>query len=389
MQVFVNTVTLAFLSLGFSIIFIFPNSTSIAGKSLKRIIPYVLIMFIIAIPGQLVRGFLYPFYLFWNCLFPALLCAEIIKRKDIKLSLFLLLSSFAVLCFVLYKTSIQLSEDDVIMRSMTSGNNEEEFYTQMKLMGIGGYGIAYSSGMLATFFASFALFKKKSRSNKNLYLFCIFMFGLFAWFSYKAQFTTLIVITIVSIGISLMHYSKKVSWRFFLILLICAIFFVLPYIIQFVIQDNIDNSIGAHLQEVYDRYWGNGVVEDDIRAVYRGECFRFFLNSPIWGQDTTGAVNWIYSHSHSSFMSILLASGIIGVCSYYSSLYTAYSYLVSDNSDLCKKIVFRAQIAYYLMLSYFNSSSAIELYWCLFLIIPLSVNIFNSDILVFRYNNKR
>lgn len=380
MQVFVDTVTLAFLSLAFSAIFIFPNSFIKVGVSLKYIIPYVAIMFFIAVPGQLVRGLMYPFYLFWNCLFPAILCAEIIKRKDIKWKIFLLLSSFTVLCFVIYKTSIQLSENDAIMRAMTSGNNEEEFYSSMKLMGIGGYGTAYSSGMLAAFFAATALYIKKTNENKKIYTICILLFAIFAWFSYKAQFTTLIVITTVAIGMSFMFYSEKTSWRIMLIVLLGFIIFMLPSIVQFIIQDNLDNSIGAHLQEVYNRYWGSGAVEEDIRAVYRGQCFRYFLGSPIWGQDTTGAINWIYTHSHSSFLSILLATGIIGIFSYYLSLYKAYRHIISNNTDLCKKIIFRSQIAYFLMLSYFNSSMAIELYWCLFLIIPLSINLLNIKI---------
>lgn len=372
-QVYIDTVTLAFISLSFSVAFIFRTNSIEIGHIVRTIIPYILLMFLVAIPFQLVRGFLYPSYLFWNSIFPALLCHKIIKRGEFGWALFLLCSSFIVLGIVLYNTTGALAENENIMRSLTSGKNEEEFYILMKSQGVGGYGIAYSSGMLTVFFASLALYFRKIRTNNILIFISIFVCLIFAWFSYNAQFTTLIIITLLSIGVSLLYYSKSAAWRALLVIGIVTIFAFLPLIVQFLIQDNIDNSIGAHMQEIYDRYWGSGTVEEDIRALYRKECFVHYIQSPIWGQNTTGEVHWIYSHAHSSLLSILLATGLIGLISYYKSLHKAYNMLITNFSIDCRKIIFWPQVAYFLMLSYFNSSMAIELYWTLFLLIPLTV----------------
>lgn len=387
MQVYIDTVKLAFISLTFSIAFIFRANSKWVGNIMKTIIPYVLLMFLVAIPFHFVRGFLYPSYLFWNSIFPALLCYEIIRRGDYRCAIFLLSSSFIVLSIVLYNTIGALSENENIMRALTSGNNEEEFYTLMKAKGVGGYGIAYSAGMLTVFFASLALYLKNIGSNKILLSISALACLIFAWFSYNAQFTTLIIITLLSIFISLLHYSKSLSWRLLLIFGIAIIFALLPLIVKLLIQDNIDNSIGAHMQEVYDRYWGNGNVEDDIRAVYRKQCLEHCIQSPIWGQNTTGKVHWIYSHAHSSLLSILLATGLIGLISYYKSLYKAYKLITTNFSKICKKIIFIPQVAYFMMLSYFNSSLAVELYWTLFVLIPLTVFLLQKQIYLNKNNN--
>lgn len=376
MQAIVDTVSLAFITLIFAIIFIFGPNGKPAANILTTAIPYIALMFVIAVPFQFIRGLLYPTYLFWNSIFPAILCIEILRRQDYKWALFLLISSFIVFGFVLSNTTEVMNENDNIMRTMTATETGGEFYQEMKLKGVGGYGTAYSAGMLTVFFVSLALYGIVNKARNILVFLLLGGAIIFAWFSYKAQFTTLIIITALSIIVSMWFFKKSVIWRFFFIICGIAIIYILPDIILLMIQDNTDNAVGMHLRDLYAENWGGGASTEDVRALYREICFDEFLNSPVWGQNTTGRLHWIYTHSHSSLLSILLATGIIGLFFYYKSLYKAYKYLIIWFSDKCKRTIFLPIIIYFMLLSYYNSSMAIELYWCMFLIIPLTAFVF-------------
>ena len=60
----------------------------------------------------------------------------------------LLISILSLICMVILNTISVMHDNPTIARDMTSSLTDEDYLREMKLMGVGGFGISYASGLL-------------------------------------------------------------------------------------------------------------------------------------------------------------------------------------------------------------------------------------------------
>lgn len=373
-QIYLNLVQMAILSFLFSAIFIFTKySVKNFFDIMKWSIPFLIIMFIVAFQFDFKYGLVHPYMQMWNMVFPAILAIDFINNGKKKYNKIFLLYTLLLYCFVGFQTIKQFELHPDIARAMTSGNTDEEFVNEMKKLGVGGFGVAYSSGLVAiSSLAVILLFEINKFQKLSLMVLCVFAL----YFSYNAMFTTLILIVSFSLCILLFNYKQSFSYRTFVILAGIILLLMLPAIFKYMIENNMNNAVGNHFSQLYDEIWGSGYNRASLRTIYRDMCVDKFLNSPFWGNDTTGEMHYLYTHSHSTFWGLAIATGLIGIISYFGTLYKSFKLTMLEGNSYQYRVLYLPIIVFYVLLSYFNPSNALEICLTIFFIIPLMYNSF-------------
>jgi len=379
-QLVFNVVHMAVITFIFFLVFIVPNGNA---KNALRIItwamPLVLLMFFVAKPMDLKYGFVQNFMFMWVFIFPAILCRDVLSRGNKIWNHIVLFSSLALYTFVAFRTVLQFQEMPEIARSMTSSNTDEDFVESMKLLGVGGFGIAYCSGIISVvLFILVAKFKISKLVQVSSIL--VATFTLF--FALTAKFTTLIIITILSLFVMAYYGNHSIIRKVGVILFVAVIFFFLPLIVHFFAEINDGNSVGRNLMELYDSIWGNS-NNVNLRDYYRQQSFEVFLGSPIYGNDVTGSLKFLHTHSHSTVCEYAIATGSVGLISFFGTMYKSFKLNVISVDSNNYKALYYPVITYYLLLSYYNPSNVTEICFAFFLIVPLIYNSFdlkNNDV---------
>lgn len=372
-QLVFNVVHLAVITFLFYLVFIVPNGN---GKNALKLIawamPLVLLMFFVAKPMDIKYGLVQNFMYMWVFIFPAILCNDVLTRNNRRWNYIVLISSLALYTFVAFRTMLQYQEMPEIARAMTSGNTDEDFVESMKLLGVGGFGIAYCSGII-----SIALFTLATKFQLSKFLkYATLLLAVFTlYFAFTAKFTTLIIITIMSLLVMLYYGKQSITRKTGIIICFVMGLFCLPMIIQFLADINEGNSVGRNLSELYESTWGNS-SEVSLRESYRKQSFQVFLNSPIWGNDVTGRLKFLHTHAHSTVWEYAIATGLIGLWSFFMTMYKSFKLNAIRVKPSVYKAVYYPLITYYLLLSYFNPSNVVEICFTLFLIVPLMYNSF-------------
>ena len=250
---------------------------------------------------------------------------------------------------------------------MTSSLTDENFVTDMKLKGIGGFGISYSSGLLVLCCLIVCL----NATIKKIKLLSALLCILFLYMVLKAQFTTLIIVTLICIGLLLFNNTNRSSIKLLYLILLLVILSGIPAILQYSISFYGDSPIGEHLTDLYNKVMGVLPVEKTQREIYQERCLLLMFDSPIWGNNVNGAYNYLFAHSHSTFLGYGMATGLVGLGFYITTLLKAFKFAISNLGELLMSRFFFPIVLYYLLLSYFNPTNSLEINFTFFLVIPL------------------
>lgn len=373
LQLAFNVVHLAVITFLFYLVFIVPNGNGYpALKLIAYAMPLVLLMFFVAKPMDIKYGLVQNFMFMWVFIFPAILCNDVLTRNNKRWNYIVLISSLALYTFVAFRTMLQYQEMPEIARAMTSGNTDEDFVESMKLLGVGGFGIAYCSGIIAI-----ALFTLVTKFQLSTFLkYASLVLSIFTlYFAFTAKFTTLIIITIVSLLVMVYYSKQSLARKTGVIISVLLGLCCLPMIIQFFADINEGNSVGRNLSELYESTWGNSTAVS-LRESYRKQSFQVFLNSPIWGNNVTGRLKFLHTHAHSTVWEYAIATGLIGLWSFFMTMYKSFKLNAINVKPSVYKAIYYPIITYYLLLSYFNPSNVTEICFTLFLIVPLMFNTF-------------
>lgn len=372
-QLVFNVVYKAIITFVYFLVFIVPNGR--AKSALNLIVwamPLILLMFLVAKPMDLKYGLVQNFMFIWINIFPAILCSDIIKRNDIKWNYILLASSLILYSYVALRTMLQYQETPDIARVMTSGNTDEDFVASMKLLGIGGFGIAYCSGIISIALITLVV---QFELPKNLSTIVLLLAAFTLLFAFTARFTTLIIITTISLLMMAFYNVQGIFKRFLFISGVVLLILFLPIIIQFFADYNEGNPVGRNLSGLYETIWGNS-DELSLREYYRQASLRVFLDSPIWGNNVTGSLSFLHTHSHSTVYEYAIATGIIGLLSFFGTMYKSFKLNILEVEPRVYKALYYPLIVYYLLLSYYNPSNVAEICLAIFFIVPLMYNSF-------------
>lgn len=369
-QLFVRIQELALLTFVFYVVFCQKQLGFSPLCVLKWFIPFVLIYFMVSKSFSLKYGFFHPILLLWSCIFPVFMYKAIESRNNTVEKKTILICSLIIFIYVIVKTISMMQVDPTIARAMTSGLTDEDYVLQMKLLGIGGYGISYASGLLAL--SSLSVYLSSTSSKMKYGSLVSFLF--FMYMVFNAQFTTLIILTVLCIGTMLFLNSKskseKVLWIFLTIIVVCLV----PMIIQQLISLYGDSPVTWHLEELCNKLTGVGVVEESQRDVYRSQIISLMLESPFWGHNVDGQYAYLFTHSHSTILGYGLATGFVGGYFYIVTYIKSFRYAVSHYSATLMKMSFFPVVIFYVLLSFFNPTNSIEINFVFFLLVPLVYN---------------
>lgn len=346
-------------------------------KILKNLLPYMLLMFVVAKSFDFKMGFLHPFLTAWVMLFPAILCINVIERNSKFEQRSIVLISFAMICYIVFNTIKAFAETPDIMRVLTASiiTEEDRFIFNMK--NIGGYGIAYGCGAIVVLLTTIL---RSGIENKILRNIVILLLLYMAYLVFNAQFATLLFLTIsctmLSISYTIENKSKKLLFVFICIL----IMIVLPLIFSLFIQFYNDTTVGLKLARFSTNVFENGDLKNSSgqRSQNQFNALTLFFHSPIWGHDiVTNSHNAIvYYASHSTVLAVLVATGIIGFISYCRTYWFVVVGLYKKYMGTNKRYV--PIIIYFSLFALFNPSESSDASWVIFMIVPLTYYVFDN-----------
>lgn len=336
---------------------------------MKHAIPFCILMFF-ARGLNFKYGFLHNFMGIWNLIIPSVICLGLFLRNRPRELVFITWSAIIMLLFTCVITIDAMGESMNVMRELTAGTTDEDYAMKLREKGVGGFGIAYAMGALSV--GLFALFKQMRRWN--IWKFMILALLVFSfYFVTQAQFTTLLIITLIGISVTFFLNAETIAQKLKVIIITIFIISFLPMIVQLIIELYQDSTISTRLSRMYNSLWGDGNISklSGMRSIYQLDAFKLFLRSPIWGNNITQQPNaFIHLACHSTLLAIACSTGIIGVWSYLKTFYTAFTNEIKLINPFLHRSYFSVVI-YYLLFALFNPIDAItEASWIIFVIIP-------------------
>lgn len=214
--------------------------------------------------------------------------------------------------YVGFTTYSELQTNPMIARMLTSGTSEESKDITYRLSNIGGYGIIYSFVFFYMSGFVIALSKKKRSVRIIAILMCVASFLVLM----AAQFGTAIMLMILSSVLIVLCKASTIQTRIIAIIVGILVLFILPSLLN-ILADMAGSGI------LYERLTAiSGALvnqtTDDVDLVMRKqllrEGFEVFFRSPVWGQTISyNGVKVINLYSHSSYLDLACATGVIGL----------------------------------------------------------------------------
>lgn len=372
-QYFVNIQTVGFFSFSYFLLFCSTRQHSKnSWNVIAMMMPYVLLMFLIGRPFDLKMGLVHSFLLLWIYIFPFILCENVLSINSLKCNKLVVSFTLVIFLVVGYQTISMMKIDPTIARAMTSSLTDEDYKTEMKLYGVGGFGFCYSAGLLLVSIINLMLRYQLSKIWKLISIsLALFLFFVII----NAMFTTLIIITILALLVFFFYYAKDRGYIVFFVLASIILLILVPLLFSFAISFYGDTPVGIHLGELYTNIFKGGEVSSE-RTFLRGQCISQILSSPIWGSNVSGSLYYLYSNAHSSLMSVAIATGCIGVFFYLKTIYMSFRTNLRISNSQSFKTDYFPLIVYYILLTMNNPAETPELGWIVFLFIPMVFNSF-------------
>lgn len=361
---------LAILTFIYSLFYIFPNiRTNICRRIILSLAPFIFIMFTVTWNFDFHYGALLTITNMWNFLFPGFLLMALLARNNDFDTNFLLLFSFVMVLYVMYNSYLGMQENEAIMRSLANGNIDEDIKNYYMSKGVGGYGFSYSLGLI-----TLALFSSSILTKHQYKYIALAFFLIFFIFIINTKYATLLICTCIVFFIIILMHLKTMFARFILLLMLPIFYLVLGEVFHILLEIIGDSVLTDRLNEVYHALWGMGVSSDSdmaSRANYRSQCIDYIIESPLWGNDTTRELRFLYTHSHSTLWSHFLGTGIIGLYSYLYSFWITLNYCYGDQKNRNRLLFIVPSFIFFVLISFFNASEFTEISLVLLFINPL------------------
>ncbi|MBR5544180.1 MAG: hypothetical protein IKU66_01780 [Clostridia bacterium] len=287
-----------------------------------------------------------------------MICQYLVDIKDTVLMKWICIATCAILAYIMIVTFREYAYDPTISRKLASSATDPYIISQIK-KNIGGFGFCYCLGMFAPYLTS--VIGRVKGKQKMFAVGCLLMILVFSVFS---QYTTLILLSVISIFYVILTQGKMSAKKVIALVLFVAITFSFRKIILFLANNVGLSTLSNHF---YSLYYILGGEEDFGRwSLYKANLM-LFLRSPIFGANLTIHYNeWLVDHSHSTFFGRMSGGGIIGLGSFVGFIASAWHYLTKKSSMRHLVPVFIV----YIVLSFLNPVTP-EISITAFLIIPL------------------
>lgn len=300
--------------------------------------------------------------------FPFFMFDYVALFRDKRQQFLCIIFTVAVYSFILISTFKQLSIDPTVARALASGDTEDEYLVYLRNNNVGGFGFSYAIGAFVPYLAT-KISKTRGKTRFGL----IILLAILLVFTLYAQYTTLLLLSIVLCMVIFTYYSKNLFIKFFLIVLGVVILFTAPYIFRYLAQALPFESLAKHFSMMASSTFSG--AEINARSGFIKQCLNLFLSHPLFGVDVTNATNaYIINHGHSTYFPLLASKGLVG-----TSIYFGMTFFVMKNIyrrlGRCKDILF--VFAYYIILGFLNPNHLFEISIATFFLIPVIENYIN------------
>lgn len=313
--------------------------------------------YVINVRGNLgqAQGLLVTMYLF---ALPYLICQYLVDIKDTVLMKWICIATCAILAYIMIVTFREYAYDPTISRKLASSVVDDYIIAQIK-KNIGGFGFCYCLGMFAPYLTS--VIGRAKGKQKMFAVGCLFVILVFSVFS---QYTTLILLSVISIFYVILTQGKMSAKKVITLVLFITLAVSFRSMVWF-LANNVSLSALSH--HFYSLYYILGGEEDFGRwSLYKANIM-LFLRNPIFGANLTIHYNeWLVDHSHSTFFGKLSGGGIIGFGGFVGFIASVWHYLCNRSGMRHLIPVF----VVYILLSILNPVTP-EISITAFLIIPL------------------
>lgn len=368
-KVFISYDRLAIVSFVFIALFVRWTDCNHIIRVFLCALPYCLLMFIVARQGDFKYGFVHPLMTLWLLVFPIFLTTVVVDRNNRKEMMIIFVSSLVVLLVSLILGISEFSDNQDALRALASGL-DEDYAHYLTQKGVGGFGATYSTGGLLVACILTLKFSLKKTTKIILVVLSLFL----GYYILNAQFATLIIITFFSAVYFFYSTANSSRQRFAIFVIGCLFVIIMPSFMQLIVDFLGDTTVGNKFNQMdIALFEGGGGISNvsGQRSKFQLDVLRLFLHSPIWGNSLSTGNNAVIEYSsHSTILSVMACTGLIGLFSFYFTFRSCIKYMMKKG---CINQTFYNPVIFYLVLfSVFNPiTGSLEAMWCFFVIIPL------------------
>ena len=296
---------------------------------------------------------------------------EIVSKMGRKKQLIVWSVCSFIIGFVIIKTLIAVSTNPMIARILAQGALDDELMAYRR-DNIGGFGFCYAACLTFGMWA-FLMLKTKLWMRVVSIGMMIFLVS----FALQVQYMTMLLLCIAAFLFTILFCAKKPTTKILSvgIVLICLMF--LPIFLRWLASFNVGGEIYGKIMNIANTLEGNQSLSNSTSRVelYKAALIDF-IKSPLWGTFGSTAVGT----SHSTFLGIAAASGLIGLCAYSYGVYKCYDVTAKNLKILNVKNNYKMIFIVFIILAVVNPVHYIyEISIVLLLYIPLTFLLFSKD----------
>lgn len=254
------------------------------------------------------------------------------------------------------------------MTSLSVSDNEIVRFYQLK--NVGGFGFSYALAMIVVFFWSLII---NSNAGKIMNVILVILLVSFLYYILNAQFAILLIATLIMLFYTTVRSLPEKRLQLILGLSISLLIINLPALGYWLTSIYEGTTIGVKLNILL-----NSDLFDLDRIILYKDSFLLFTESPIWGNDVTGINYNTYNASHSTVLSLLSSTGLLGLLFYFLSFYYIFFYIMRLIGKESLNKFFIPLMVYFFLISLINPTFELfELYIILFLFAPIVTQFLN------------
>ncbi len=282
----------------------------------------------------------------------------------------ILIGFLAVTALIFVNTSRALAEDPWITRLLAqdkaSSSDELNAY---RLNNVGGYSFSYMMGVVTIMFGWFAVRLRRVW----LRVLCVIVIMVCYNYMIQTMYTTLLIMTTVSLLLLLFFHTKSNLTRVFLLLAFAVLTLFLPAI-SLKLSETFEGSLlSTKFMNIYQTLSGEGVDSLGSRPGLIRVAIENWLDHPLFGFPTDNP-------SHSLFFSFLETGGLFTLGAWLFSYISFWCYthrqLKRSGYDT---LLFHVCMTYFSLISIFNDTRyTFEITIAAFFIVPLLCSLFGA-----------
>ena len=305
-------------------------------------------------------------------MFPLYLAYCILKSRNRRLLVVILIVIFLVLAYVITITFIELSKDDRFMREM--GINYTN-YKRYNTTNAGGYQFAYAIAVLIGLLISLFLIPyKKYNKQKKAGLFLALAVSFFLVLN--SSYTLALMICIIVIFVAVTMQMKKTSTKVIFWLIGAVGFWGLLSLSDVIIALVPTEEMQLRLSEVFAflKAGDSSGYNLNGRLTLYWRSIKVFFQSPIIGNVK------LDFNPHSSILRFFARDGILGGMGYLLLYYFGYHIILKYFIGEEKKKLFTPVFVSLMLMGLVNPIHSVgAVHYIVFLIAPLTLSIIKTD----------